>query len=83
MTTEFKNVRKISEKADQLADSICKDSWECVSEQRHLSEGSRERAYWRYGYMVALRDVLRFLEDHEVGKRASGGPDEDAVRPAA
>jgi hypothetical protein len=34
----------------------------CVTEQAHLDDGSRERAYWHYGYAVALadvRDVLR------------------------
>ncbi len=30
-----------------------------VRQQRHLDEGTVERAYWHYGYMVALRDVLR------------------------
>jgi hypothetical protein len=31
---------------------------DCPEEQAHLKEGSREQAYWNYGYMVALRDVL-------------------------
>jgi hypothetical protein len=31
------------------------------SEQKHLDEGSTERAYWHYGYMVGVRDVLNFL----------------------
>ena len=34
----------------------------CAAEQAHLDEGTRERAYWHYGYVVALtdvRDVLR------------------------
>jgi hypothetical protein len=30
----------------------------CGREQAHLDEGSRERAYWHYGYLMALRDVL-------------------------
>ena len=32
-----------------------------VADQKHLDENSPERAYWHYGYMVALRDVLRLL----------------------
>lgn len=36
---------------------------EYLVEQRHLNEGTRERVYWHYGYMVALRDVLAFLTD--------------------
>jgi len=30
----------------------------CGREQAHLDEGTRERAYWHYGYLMALRDVL-------------------------
>lgn len=32
-----------------------------VAEQRHLDEGSRERAYWHYGYLAALRDFRELL----------------------
>ena len=35
---------------------------DCTAEQAHLDEGSRERVYWHYGYMVALKDVLKLLE---------------------
>ena len=30
----------------------------CLEEQRHLDCGSVERAYWHYGYLVALKDVM-------------------------
>lgn len=33
----------------------------CVEEQKHLDERTTERYYWHYGYLVALRDMLRFL----------------------
>lgn len=29
--------------------------------QKHLDEGSIERAYWHYGYLVALRDARNLL----------------------
>lgn len=35
---------------------------ECLSEQAHLDEGSRERTYWHYGYLVALMDMRKLLE---------------------
>ena len=35
---------------------------EAKSEQRHTLEGTPERAYWHYGYMMALRDVLTSLQ---------------------
>lgn len=30
-------------------------------EQRHLDAGTRERAYWHHGYLMALRDVIARL----------------------
>ena len=38
------------------------DHVEVFREQKHLDGGSVERAYWHYGYMVALGDVIRLLE---------------------
>lgn len=32
-------------------------------EQRHCEADTVERVYWHHGYMMALRDALRFLED--------------------
>ena len=83
MMTEFRSLRNISERADQLAGWICENAAECIGEQRHLNEGSRERAYWQYGYMVALRDVLRFLADKEASVRESSKPEKRALRRAA
>jgi hypothetical protein len=34
-----------------------------MDEQAHLDEASEARAYWNYGYLVALRDVLKTLDD--------------------
>jgi hypothetical protein len=36
---------------------------ECDHKQRHLDDGTVERAYWHYGYLMALRD-LRDLIGH-------------------
>lgn len=30
-------------------------------DQKHLDSDTPERAYWHYGYMIALRVVLRLL----------------------
>lgn len=35
---------------------------ECVREQAHLDEDTRERVYWHYGYLIALRDVLALIK---------------------
>jgi hypothetical protein len=59
---------QLSDVADALqkrADTI--DAWlsetgsSCKVDQRHCEEGTVERAYWHYGYMVALRDALDLL----------------------
>ena len=34
---------------------------ECFDEQLHVVEGTPERAYWHYGYLVALRDMRALL----------------------
>ena len=33
----------------------------CREQQAQLEEGSEARAYWHYGYWVALSDVLTML----------------------
>lgn len=52
----------IQGRADQLKDWLAKHAPDTTKEQRHLDEGTRERAYWHYGYVSALQDVLRLLE---------------------
>jgi hypothetical protein len=68
-------LKSVRERADELAALISESSSEFVGEQRQLEDGSREQAYWHYGYMVALRDVLRFLaDDKELSVRKDGRP---------
>ena len=31
-------------------------------DQAHLDEGTDARAYWNYGYLMALRDVLNSMD---------------------
>lgn len=38
----------------------------CKDEQKHCEEGTVERVYWHYGYMVALRDALNLIKKHAV-----------------
>ncbi len=55
-------IKKIAERAANQAGWLANNAPEVMSEQKHLDEGSPERAYWHYGYMVALRDVLKSLD---------------------
>jgi hypothetical protein len=49
---------------DKIQDT---ESWlsengrDCKKQQGHLINGTKERIYWHYGYMMALKDILRFL----------------------
>ena len=52
----------IRERIGKLEAWLAQHGGDCDQEQAHLDEGSRERAYWHYGYLSALRDVLRLLD---------------------
>lgn len=61
MTREAKTV--LDERARNIDAWLSEHAPDIKDEQDHLDEGSRERAYWHYGYMIALRDVLALLTD--------------------
>ena len=42
-----------------------------VKDARHLDEGTTERAYWHLGYLTALRDALRLLQEDQDQRLAS------------
>jgi len=44
-----------------LAEWLSEHAPNCRDEQRHLDAETNERAYWHYGYMVAMSDVLALL----------------------
>ncbi len=48
----------LKERHDALVEWLEREAADCVAEQRHLEEGTVERIYWHYGYLMALRDVL-------------------------
>lgn len=52
----------IERRIRNMSDWLKEKGPDCVAEQAHLDEGSRERIYWHYGYLVALKDVLKMLE---------------------
>jgi hypothetical protein len=57
----------IDERIDGLTDWLADNCPYCTHEQAHLDAGTRERAYWHYGYLTALRD----LRDLRAGRRTS------------
>lgn len=38
---------------------------DCFDDQLHTEEGTPERAYWHYGYLVALRDMRSLLFERD------------------
>jgi hypothetical protein len=63
--------RRIKDTAEWLK----KNGGNFSSEQKHLDEGSQERIYWHYGYLVALKDMMRFLTGEAPPSRKSYKPD--------
>lgn len=51
----------IDERIDGLTHWLSANCPRCEHEQTHLESGTSERAYWHYGYLMALRDVRDFL----------------------
>ena len=58
MSDECIEFRKIEDRCSELKDWISHRAPKCLTEQKHLQEGSPERAYWAHGYLAALVDVL-------------------------
>lgn len=52
----------LRERADRLESWLRENAPEVAREQGHLDAGSAARAYWSYGYLVALRDVLNAMD---------------------
>lgn len=44
-----------------IAEWLSNNAPACQHEQRHLDADTDERAYWHYGYMAAMSDVLALL----------------------
>ena len=55
-------LEQIQQRIDGQRKWLLETAPECVTEQKHLNEGSQERVYWHYGYQVALADVLKLLQ---------------------
>lgn len=83
MAKEASEFRKIEKRAADLADWLKENAPECASEQKHLDEGTEARAYWHYGYLTALRDVVRLMTSESRPTQISGSADTSSSRSAA
>jgi hypothetical protein len=54
--------RALRDRASELTKWLAEHGSDCQEIQARLDSGSVERIYWHYGYLVALRDVLRLID---------------------
>jgi hypothetical protein len=64
---------KIEDRCKELKQWIATCAPECLIEEKHLVEGSRERGYWAHGYLTALLDVLRLLSRERIHRMMARG----------
>jgi hypothetical protein len=65
-----KDLADLEKRIRDTRDWLSKESPECFSEQKHAEEGTQERIYWHYGYLVGLRDAIRFLTEDRADSKA-------------
>jgi hypothetical protein len=63
----------MEDRCRELKAWILSNAPQCITEEKHLIEGSPERAYWAHGYLTALLDVLRLFSRDISGSRYSQG----------
>jgi hypothetical protein len=56
---------KLRKRLHQLERWLARECPRCEDEQLHLTKGTAERAYWHYGYLVAVRDMLGLIKKKE------------------
>lgn len=54
-------MEKIDERLKNIEGWMADNAPYVIADQKHLDANSPEQAYWHYGYMVALRDILKLL----------------------
>lgn len=70
------HISQIEERIEGIREWLKKEAPECFIQQKHTEEGTQERIYWHHGYMMGLRDALRFFtgdyqssrDSHTAGK---------------
>jgi hypothetical protein len=79
MAGELTDFRKVEARLKDLNNWLRENAPECFDEQKHLDEGSQERTYWNYGYMVALRDVVKLMTGNYRISQKSCKPDSSST----
>jgi hypothetical protein len=53
-------------RSEHLKHTLKRDFGPQLRGDKHLDEGTPERAYWHAGYLTAMRDVLRMIRRREL-----------------
>jgi hypothetical protein len=51
----------IADKINGMTRWLAENAPYCEALQKHLDDGTAERAYWHYGYLCALKDIVALL----------------------
>ena len=55
------DITNVQKQADTLEGWLKQSAPHVVKEQKHLDAGSEAQAYWNYGRLLALQDMIRHL----------------------
>ena len=76
MADESLEFRKIENRCRELREWISHRAPQCLTERKHLEEGTEQRGYWAHGYLSALQDVVQLFsresssdQGYETGER--------------
>ncbi len=58
---ESAQMQALSQRVSELTRWVAEHASYCESGQKHLDDATVEQAYWHYGYLCALRDVLALI----------------------
>jgi len=58
---EAQQMQDLSRRISELSRWLNESPFKCQVEQKHLDANSVEEAYWHYGYLCALRDVVSLM----------------------
>ena len=74
---EVSDIGALEKRAKDLQNWLKENAPGVFAEQKHLDEGSQERAYWHYGYLVAVRDMYQMLTGQRISKQGLGSWERD------
>ena len=59
---ERSQIQAIFDKAEAITRWLAENARACETAQKHLDPGTLEQAYWHYGYLCALKDMLALVD---------------------